>query len=531
MDNFARKPATLDLNGNLSENWRRFKQNYSIFMKASEKDSKSSDIKASILLSLAGEEAVELFNTFGLSEADSLEEEKILDTFEAYCNPKKNVVYERYKFYKRDQLDGENFEQFLAEIKKLSQSCEFKVLLDKMIRDRIVIGINDENLQERMLRTTNLDLKKAIDCCRAAEVSKKQAKSLQEKTVDAVQKYVKEKKNAEENFLDTGAEVNVLPYDFYKNLNINKELLPTNIKLEAFGGSIIKPLVVEDISIPLLGVQTCESLNLVKRVSNIEFMSSKECFVKNNQDIFNGVDLKEGFWQVELDSKSSDLCTFSTPFGCWKFLRLPYGLNMAPEYFQYINKFRNTPLPGINLSPAQLVFNRITRSKLPVHSELLKSENSKSVHKKLVDKQIAYKNYHDKSVKARREFNIGENALVRRDKIWEPSKIIKKHQSPRSYIIQDQRGNILRRNSAHLGPSQNEYKLCADPDGLIDIANNEKEKIFKSDSGPDSVSQTVKENISVPISVSAQNSESATTTRSGRNIKVPERFKDFVRDF
>ncbi|KAJ8981588.1 hypothetical protein NQ317_002616 [Molorchus minor] len=202
MDNFARKPATLDLNGNLSENWRRFKQNYSFFMKASEKDSKSSDIKASILLSLAGEEAVELFNTFGLSEADSLEEEKILDAFEAYCNPKKNVVYERYKFYKRDQLEGENFEQFLAEIKKLSQSCEFKVLLDEMIRDRIVIEINDENLQERMLRTTNLDLKKAIDCCRAAEVSKKQAKSLQEKTVDAVQKYVKEKKNAEENFVN-----------------------------------------------------------------------------------------------------------------------------------------------------------------------------------------------------------------------------------------------------------------------------------------------------------------------------------------
>ncbi|KAJ8981587.1 hypothetical protein NQ317_002615, partial [Molorchus minor] len=103
---------------------------------------------------------------------------------------------------------------------------------------------------------------------------------------------------------------------FYKKLNINKELLPTNIKLEAFGGSIIKPLGKKT-SIPLLGVQTCESLNLVKRVSNIEFMSSKECFVKNNQEIFNGVvlDLKEGFWQVELDNKSSDLCTFSTPFG------------------------------------------------------------------------------------------------------------------------------------------------------------------------------------------------------------------------
>lgn len=52
---------------------------------------------------------------------------------------------------------------------------------------------------------------------------------------------------------------------------------------------------------------------------------------------FSVLDLKDGFWQVELDELSSNYCTFSTPFGCYKFNRLPFGLSMAPEYFQKIN--------------------------------------------------------------------------------------------------------------------------------------------------------------------------------------------------
>ena len=51
---------------------------------------------------------------------------------------------------------------------------------------------------------------------------------------------------------------------------------------------------------------------------------------------FTVLDLKDGFYHVNLDDKSSKLCTFSTPFGCYRFLRLPFGLNLAPEYFQKI---------------------------------------------------------------------------------------------------------------------------------------------------------------------------------------------------
>lgn len=52
------------------------------------------------------------------------------------------------------------------------------------------------------------------------------------------------------------------------------------------------------------------------------------------KNIFTVIDMKEGFWQLSLDKTSSDLCTFSTPYGRYKFLRMPFGLSIAPEIFQ-----------------------------------------------------------------------------------------------------------------------------------------------------------------------------------------------------
>ncbi|XP_024876805.1 uncharacterized protein K02A2.6-like, partial [Temnothorax curvispinosus] len=49
---------------------------------------------------------------------------------------------------------------------------------------------------------------------------------------------------------------------------------------------------------------------------------------------FSTLDATKGFYQIQLDKESSDLCTFATPFGKYKWLRMPYGLCSAPEVFQ-----------------------------------------------------------------------------------------------------------------------------------------------------------------------------------------------------
>ena len=46
------------------------------------------------------------------------------------------------------------------------------------------------------------------------------------------------------------------------------------------------------------------------------------------------LDAKTGFWQVKLDQQSSYLTTFNTPFGRYRWLRMPFGINSAPEVWQ-----------------------------------------------------------------------------------------------------------------------------------------------------------------------------------------------------
>ena len=49
---------------------------------------------------------------------------------------------------------------------------------------------------------------------------------------------------------------------------------------------------------------------------------------------FSVVDTKKGYWHVELDDESSLLTTFNTPFGRYRFLRMPFGLWMSQDVFQ-----------------------------------------------------------------------------------------------------------------------------------------------------------------------------------------------------
>jgi len=56
---------------------------------------------------------------------------------------------------------------------------------------------------------------------------------------------------------------------------------------------------------------------------------------------FTVVDTKSGNWMVELDSESTLLTTFNTPWGKYKWLRLPFGLKVSSDVFQE-TKFRPT---------------------------------------------------------------------------------------------------------------------------------------------------------------------------------------------
>lgn len=61
--------------------------------------------------------------------------------------------------------------------------------MDSLTKDRLVCGIPENILREKLLREDNLDLQKALTLCRAAETMKAQARELfSESNVQTVQK-------------------------------------------------------------------------------------------------------------------------------------------------------------------------------------------------------------------------------------------------------------------------------------------------------------------------------------------------------
>lgn len=48
----------------------------------------------------------------------------------------------------------------------------------------------------------------------------------------------------------------------------------------------------------------------------------------------NLTDARSGYWAIKLTEKSSHLTTFNTPFGRYRFLRMPFGIRFAQDEFQ-----------------------------------------------------------------------------------------------------------------------------------------------------------------------------------------------------
>ena len=133
-------------------------------------------MQCSTLLTVAGEEALEIFNTFGLSDEDKVKIAVVIKKFEEYCTPKKNVTYERHVFNTRAQGATEGINAYVTEMRKLARNCEFKELCDSIIRDRIVCGIRNNEVRKRLLREKDLNLERAV--CKSSERTENQAKNI-----------------------------------------------------------------------------------------------------------------------------------------------------------------------------------------------------------------------------------------------------------------------------------------------------------------------------------------------------------------
>ena len=77
------------------------------------------------------------------------------------------------------QQPGEPVAAFVAELRHLTEHCDFGATLDDMLRDRLVCGIADVTIQRRLLAEDELTLDKAVQLARALETADKDVSALQ----------------------------------------------------------------------------------------------------------------------------------------------------------------------------------------------------------------------------------------------------------------------------------------------------------------------------------------------------------------
>ncbi|KAK4886738.1 hypothetical protein RN001_003009 [Aquatica leii] len=178
--NVISAPASMSFEGNISNNWEKYKHKFLLYLEASEKNAKPDKLKVALLLNLMGDESIDIFNTFQYAENETKDNfEVVLKKFDEYCKPRKNVVFESFNFFSRSQELSEPVDKYVTDLKKLAVPCEFGEQQEMLIRDRLVLGCVDKRVQERLLREPDLQLKKALDYCRASEESRRQAEQIQ----------------------------------------------------------------------------------------------------------------------------------------------------------------------------------------------------------------------------------------------------------------------------------------------------------------------------------------------------------------
>ena len=100
----------------------------------------------------------------------------MLDTF---TQRQVNPTYERYLFRKRTQASVVSVGTFTTDLKMISKICEVSdTFVDNFGKDRIIFGLRDHALRERLLQEKDLTLAKCIGMILAAEAASNHLKAM-----------------------------------------------------------------------------------------------------------------------------------------------------------------------------------------------------------------------------------------------------------------------------------------------------------------------------------------------------------------
>ena len=132
------------------------------------------EVQVSTLIYAMGDQADDILHSFALSEENRKSYQMVKSKFDDHFVKRQNVIFERAKFNRRIQEGGESVDTFITALYSLAEHCGYSELHDEMIRDRIVVGIRNSALSEKLQLDPRLTLDSAISQVRQSEAIKQQ---------------------------------------------------------------------------------------------------------------------------------------------------------------------------------------------------------------------------------------------------------------------------------------------------------------------------------------------------------------------
>ena len=169
------------------DEWPRWKCRFEQYRCASGLDKEAEPRQVSALLYCMGKSAEDVLTSTGISDGDREKYTSVMNALETFFKVRRNVILERAKFNRRNQMAGESAEQYITELYHLVETCDYNAdIVEEMLRDRLVVGMRDSVLAERLQLNPELTLEKAKKAMRHKEAVKEQNLQLKGDSVDAV---------------------------------------------------------------------------------------------------------------------------------------------------------------------------------------------------------------------------------------------------------------------------------------------------------------------------------------------------------
>ena len=161
-------PDRFDMRNGAQE-WPLWIEHFERFRIATGLDKKGEKIQVNTLVFHLGRKAEEIFKSFNLTQADADKYDTVKQKFQHHFVRQRNVIFERAVFNQRVQRDGENADSFVTALFTLAEHCAYDALRDDLIRDRIVVGIRDNELSRKLQLQADLTLERVITQVRQNE--------------------------------------------------------------------------------------------------------------------------------------------------------------------------------------------------------------------------------------------------------------------------------------------------------------------------------------------------------------------------